>query len=467
MIEIGSCDLCGEFCASEEDGYQTAEYHNRLAERRGDCDERHVGPWHGSRGEPLRRCGWCAELAAYRGVDSSLDHSDCARCRAVRPMRPRRLPPGWRQRAPLRLDPRISLPGAEGPPLPGAEQPPSLERQLWEGVDSSEPADRRRAEHALRTYLGRGSVRVRWYDSPAQLGRVFDEAARAAGLEPEPEDTDIQPWSLWAMAPAAVRDCLADPHDLRGYHGVDLLAREVAVKTALIATIMADVAAPGDAQFLLPSLDAGQWDTLGRRMDVVQAVTGEAIPDGGFLRLMAELRASTGPALVFGGAVHILERPLALRLDDQLRLHAQEGPALAYADGTEAWALHGVVVPKHVVTDPGRISIADIEAQRNAEVRRVMIERFGVERFVREGRAELVSSDGTGRLWRWQQLASGPSARNWEPVVMVEVVNATPEPDGTFHTYFLRVPPRTRSARDAVAWTFGLAGDSYAPEQET
>ena len=54
MIAIGSCDLCGEFCGSDiDDDFATAEYHNRLAERLHDCDERHVGPWHGSRGEPL------------------------------------------------------------------------------------------------------------------------------------------------------------------------------------------------------------------------------------------------------------------------------------------------------------------------------------------------------------------------------------------------------------------------------
>jgi hypothetical protein len=183
--------------------------------------------------------------------------------------------------------------------------------------------------------------------------------------------------------------------------------------------------------------------------------------------MLGELRASTGVTLVFGGAVHILERPLALRLDEQLRLHAEQGPALAYVDGTEAWALHGVVVPKHVVTEPERITVADIEAQRNAEVRRVMIERFGVERFVREGRAELVNSDETGRLWRWQQRWAGPGSRAWEPVVMVEVVNATAELDGTFRTYFLRVPPNTRTAREAVAWTFGLEGDAYGPRAET
>jgi hypothetical protein len=50
---------------------------------------------------------------------------------------------------------------------------------------------------------------------------------------------------------------------------------------------------------------------------------------------------------------------------------------------------------------------------------------------------------------------------------MVEVINSTPELDGTFRTYFLRVPPETRTARQGVAWTFGMTEQEYAPTVET
>ena len=50
---------------------------------------------------------------------------------------------------------------------------------------------------------------------------------------------------------------------------------------------------------------------------------------------------------------------------------------------------------------------------------------------------------------------------------MVEVVNSTPEPDGSRRTYFLRVPPTTRTATAAVAWTFGMRESEYAPARET
>jgi len=50
---------------------------------------------------------------------------------------------------------------------------------------------------------------------------------------------------------------------------------------------------------------------------------------------------------------------------------------------------------------------------------------------------------------------------------MVEVRNSTPEPDGSRRTYFLRVPPTMRTAREAVAWTFGLGAVDYRPAVET
>ena len=61
----------------------------------------------------------------------------------------------------------------------------------------------------------------------------------------------------------------------------------------------------------------------------------------------------------------------------------------------------------------------------------------------------------------------GPRWWRDEPVAMVEVVNSTPEPDGSRRTYFLRVPPSMRRAREAVAWTFGMAGHEYRPAQES
>jgi hypothetical protein len=50
---------------------------------------------------------------------------------------------------------------------------------------------------------------------------------------------------------------------------------------------------------------------------------------------------------------------------------------------------------------------------------------------------------------------------------MVKVKNSTPEPDGLFKDYFLRVPPTVKTAHEAVAWTFGETPETYNPVMES
>jgi hypothetical protein len=59
------------------------------------------------------------------------------------------------------------------------------------------------------------------------------------------------------------------------------------------------------------------------------------------------------------------------------------------------------------------------------------------------------------RLWGFRGVTIG----SW---TAVEVENATPEADGTRRHYWLRVPSRMRTAREAVAWTYGLSAEQYA-----
>ena len=43
----------------------------------------------------------------------------------------------------------------------------------------------------------------------------------------------------------------------------------------------------------------------------------------------------------------------------------------------------------------------------------------------------------------------------------VKVINGTAEPDGSFKEYYLKVPPDMDTAKEAVAWTYGLHPDDY------
>jgi hypothetical protein len=171
-----------------------------------------------------------------------------------------------------------------------------------------------------------------------------------------------------------------------------------------------------------------------------------------------------GPRYMHEQFCIVADRPEVLLVDEQNRPHCTTGPFCRWRDGSSLYAVHGVRVPWWVIECRDELTPVRIEAEGNAEVRRVMIDLYGQERYIRDSGAKLIHESGEGndrrRLWR-KELPGD------EPLVMVELVNSTPEPDGSRKTYFLRVPPDQADADAAVAWTFGMSKDDYSPAVET
>ena len=143
--------------------------------------------------------------------------------------------------------------------------------------------------------------------------------------------------------------------------------------------------------------------------------------------------------------------PELLLTDDQHRPHCDTGPSHRWRDGWSIYHVHGVGVPAYVVEHPESITAQHVAAEQNAEVRRVMLERMGAERFTAEAGAVEVHRDDWGRLLRCALRDT-----NGQPYTYIEVVNSTPEPDGSFQNYLLAVPPTMRTAKQAWFWGFDL-----------
>jgi len=176
------------------------------------------------------------------------------------------------------------------------------------------------------------------------------------------------------------------------------------------------------------------------------------------------------------------------------RLHNSTYAALE-SDVENLYFWHGVLVPAFVVVRPDWITLDHISSENNAEVRRVMIERYGQQKYITDSGAALVHEDECGKLYR-------KDLDDDEPLIMVRVLNPTPEADGSlseaearatfgdlvvdqnlttmarigfaaklekprFKEYFLRVPPDIETAREAVAWTFNVAPENYIPSVQT
>jgi hypothetical protein len=147
-----------------------------------------------------------------------------------------------------------------------------------------------------------------------------------------------------------------------------------------------------------------------------------------------------------------IPRPAVWAVDG--RVHREDGPAVAWPTGERYWLWRGTPVPRWVIEQPERITPALIRDEVNLEVRRCMLDRLGIDRYIGESGAKLIGEDHCGKLWR---VDFGDARLH----TMVEVANGTVQPDGARRRYFLRVPAKIRSAREAVAWTYGLTMEQY------
>lgn len=172
--------------------------------------------------------------------------------------------------------------------------------------------------------------------------------------------------------------------------------------------------------------------------------------------------------------VMVSDRPLRINLDARGRLHSESGPAIVWRDGWGVYAWHGVRVAANVIDTPAETITAKwIADERNAEVRRVLVERVGAERYMVLAGGEVVNRDDWGTLWE----VTRP-----EPMRVVELLNSTPEPDGSSKRYFLRVPHTAerrdpdrcvacgadlavipKTAHEAVAWSYSVCPADYRP----
>ena len=119
----------------------------------------------------------------------------------------------------------------------------------------------------------------------------------------------------------------------------------------------------------------------------------------------------------------------------------------------------GIPIDERIAFHPETITVEEIITQANSELRRVLLERFGLERFITEANAQVldVDQDAGGE----RKLLRVPIGED-EDLVCVLV-----HCPSTGRRYILRVPPTMRTCRAAIAWTFGFDEDVYKPLSET
>jgi hypothetical protein len=163
------------------------------------------------------------------------------------------------------------------------------------------------------------------------------------------------------------------------------------------------------------------------------------------------------------GAVVMTSRPIGiLHQDAQGRLHNANGPAIQWNDGYSLYAFHGVRVGKDIIENPELITTDQIMKETNSEVRRVMCERMGWEKFITEAGLTMIDEcDDPANMPNKLRLYETPEQVLGVPVRLLSVVNATPKLNGEIPRYAITVPAEIDSALAGAAWSFDVDVKMY------
>lgn len=339
------------------------------------------------------------------------------------------------------------------------------EQMSWRAVAAATgPGDRARAEAGVRVAYRRAGLReperIVWARSPLEAVRMLSGVPAEDGESLPPTGASVRD-AVRNRPVAAERALLHSRLGPMGWSdhwrtaGADLWETTRPLVDR-VRTGMIEALAPGDrkeeTRIRLLLLDA----VLGQH----EAAWLSALDTAPQLDGLTEVARTAGWWWPYENVAIITERPTQLHRDEAGRLDRGDGPALAYSDGFALHAWRGLPVPGEFLDSLDTLTPEQIRNEENAELRRVMLEYYGYDRYLEKSGAKPVHRDETGILWRITLPGD-------EDAVMVEVVNSTPEPDGTSRTYWLRVPPTTRTAREGVAWTFGLSAEQYDPLRQT
>ena len=203
-----------------------------------------------------------------------------------------------------------------------------------------------------------------------------------------------------------------------------------------------------------PYMSANFWTIGGCYFDFcLEVLHGEV--DRNLWEAFQNVVSSCGWIFAFRDKCYICDRPHRVNLDDQGHLHGIEKPALEYADGWKLYFYEDIVLPeKYGGLSPDKWSVQWLMEEKNAELRRVLIEGIGYDRISEELRAKELDA------WREYSLLSirGIDVNLLNPIYLLKMICPS-----TGQVHALRVPPEVNSAREAIRWVnWGLDPEEFA-----
>ncbi|MEG4282816.1 leucine-rich repeat domain-containing protein [Microcoleus sp. A006_D1] len=170
-----------------------------------------------------------------------------------------------------------------------------------------------------------------------------------------------------------------------------------------------------------------------------------------------QILAECGWIILLDDTCIVCSRPCQLSLDSEYRLHAEGEPALEFPDGYKIYSYHGVTLPeKYGQIHPNLWQAQWLLAEKNAELRRVLIQGIGYARICSELQATeldcwkeytLLKIDADIDGFDPDDFDGDEDAPKKEDIYLLKMTCPS-----TGHIHVLRVPPDVTSAKEAIRW---------------
>lgn len=194
----------------------------------------------------------------------------------------------------------------------------------------------------------------------------------------------------------------------------------------------------------------GQYDMYWlAKLQVAEEEIGGVIGDQKQMLDCMMVLTKSGPWWPFSKVIVCCDTPELILVNEAGEPHCEDGPAIRYRDGVEYYYIGGHEVSRQTVMAPETLTVDIIKAESNAEARRIMISRYGVEKYIENTQATLIDEDkyfGHPRL-----LVSLEDGSKW-----LIGTDGTVGEDGKHRIYHMPVSRMSRSCKEAHSSISGI-----------
>lgn len=140
------------------------------------------------------------------------------------------------------------------------------------------------------------------------------------------------------------------------------------------------------------------------------------------------------------------ERPVVLKLDEEGRMHGEDGPAIQWSDGYGQYFWHGTAIPKEWIENRHNLDPTIALTHEQIEQRRAAAEIIGWRKVLEKLSPRVVDKDSDPMIGELLEvdLPDSPGSRFLRVLC------------GTGREFVLSVPRDMKTALEANAWTYNM-----------